>query len=256
MNHRHRSWMAAFAGGGLVLSAALVCTEPVAADWDPGDDHKMHYPQLPDFNGLDVNFRSPQVVADDWRCSESGPVTDIHFWFSAVQDWFDPNGPLTAQIFNIHLSIHENLPPDAVIPYSRPGALLWQRDYAPTDPAVKIRVYGTGPQGWFDPALGLCIPNDHFNIYQMNIDPIEDPFVQQVGEIYWLDISISAADLLGWKSSGSPQFMDDGVWAPDYNDPAAPWLPLIYPTCHEQAGQSMDLAFVITGKPEVEPKWS
>ena len=47
------------------------------AHWNLGDGHKMHFPQLPDPNGWDVYATSsdvnlPVVVADDWRCSETG----------------------------------------------------------------------------------------------------------------------------------------------------------------------------------------
>jgi len=31
-------------------------TGPVRADWDPGDGHKMHFPQLPDPEGWDVRI--------------------------------------------------------------------------------------------------------------------------------------------------------------------------------------------------------
>jgi hypothetical protein len=42
-------------------------------------DHKMHFPQLPDPTGWDVKAG---CLEDDWECSETGYVTDIHFWGS------------------------------------------------------------------------------------------------------------------------------------------------------------------------------
>ncbi len=48
----------------------------------PEDGHKMHFPQLPDEDGWDVNATQPQVLADDWTCSQTGWVKDIHFWGS------------------------------------------------------------------------------------------------------------------------------------------------------------------------------
>ena len=50
--------------------------------WRPGDRHKMHFPQLPDESGWDVRATRPVVLGDDWRCSETGWVKDIHFWGS------------------------------------------------------------------------------------------------------------------------------------------------------------------------------
>jgi len=74
---------------------------PTWADWDPGDGHKMHFPQMPDPNGWDVNMTYQpdvepfRILADDWMCSETGPVTDIHFWgsweddFVGIIEWID-----------------------------------------------------------------------------------------------------------------------------------------------------------------------
>ena len=66
----------------LAVAIALGTAGPALADWDPGDGHKMHYPQLPDEDGWDVKAIDGICLADDWLCTESGPVTDIHFWGS------------------------------------------------------------------------------------------------------------------------------------------------------------------------------
>jgi hypothetical protein len=71
----------------------LVCACLLAAgigsvavgDWYPGDGHKMHYPQLPDPFGWDICVYD-QWVADDFQCSEDGPIKDIHLWCSWLQD--------------------------------------------------------------------------------------------------------------------------------------------------------------------------
>jgi hypothetical protein len=206
------------------------------ADWKPGDPYKMHYPQLPDPTGWDVNATWPKVLADDWRCTETGPVSDIHFWGSYYNDQQVP-------IESIHLSIHKDIPADPAGGYSRPGELLWERDLLPGQ--WTQRVYGQGPQGWYDPNTGQYIPNNHNLIWQYNVDPILDPFIQQVGEIYWLDISVKlppgVAPVWGWKTSRE-HFNDDAVWT-DVDGTAAPfWRELRDPL----DGHSLDLAFVIT----------
>ena len=74
-----RSHMVALA---CVMTSTIVA-RPATADWMEGDDHKMHFPQLPDPNGWDIEIVSFQhEVADDWICSKTGPVNDIHFWTS------------------------------------------------------------------------------------------------------------------------------------------------------------------------------
>jgi len=238
---------------GRSIDLAFVITG--SEGWDEGDEHKMHFPQLPDYDGIDVNFTDPKVLADDWRCSASGPVDDIHFWFSAQDDWLYLEPDMTGQIFNIHLSIHANIPdPDGPGPlYSMPGDLLWQTDFPPVAPEVSFRVWAQGNQGWYDPNQGAYYPNDHYRIYQCNIIDIPEPFIQEEGKIYWLDISLASAAPLGWKTADRDRypepytghhFEDDAVWG-DFPIPV--WQELRYPPLHPNELQSIDLAFVITG---------
>jgi hypothetical protein len=215
--------------------AVLLGTGPVLADWFPGEPHKMHYPQLPDPFGWDVNATFPKVLADDWQCSQTGPVTDIHLWGSYE---FDVQSP----ILRIHTSIHENIPETPTSP-SMPGALLWERDFFPPEFQV-LDPYGTGDQGWYDPNTGQWRRPDHFRFHQINIENIQEPFTQEVGKIYWLDISVEVEDPFyrwGWKTS-QDHFMDDAVWS-DFG--LEGWQELRDPITFE----SLDLAFVITPEP-------
>ena len=72
----------------LVASACvlgmLVFGSSALAHWEPGDGHKMHFPQLPDPAGWDIGAAQGQFIcqADDYMCSETGKVTDIHVWGS------------------------------------------------------------------------------------------------------------------------------------------------------------------------------
>ena len=225
-----------------VVAVALLALAGAAwADWDIDDGHKMHYPQLPDPDGWDVNFTEPKVLADDWRCTRSGPVSDIHFWMSSRQDH-------PFQLLNIHASIHTD---DLSNPdFSQPGDLLWKADFDAS--MFTVRDWGTGVQGWYDPnpIPPVVEPDDHFLIYQVNITQIPDPFPQKVGEVYWLDLSVSlldpaAASQLGWKTS-LEHFRDDAVWSDaDAAGGVTGWQPLFDP----YNGETLDLAFVITPEP-------
>lgn len=216
----------------------------------------MHFPQLPDSFGLDADFTYPKVLADDWRCAGTGALADIHFWFSARDDWFNPYGDFAGRISNIHVGIRSNVPdPDGGGPlYSMPGDTLWTRDFAPDSPHVTFNEYAIGDQGWFNPHTTEYTPNDHTKIYQCNIVRIPQPFEQQQDSIYWLELSIATDDsvspdsLLGWKTAdlarypgnfaGSP-FEDDAVWG-SLPDPV--WGELKHPD-----GYGLDLAFVVGG---------
>lgn len=239
------------ARGGWCVLAVLACAGAAHADWNPGDPHKMHYPQLPDPQGIDVAMNqfpgNPNLrwIGDDWRCSETGPVRDIHFWYSLRGDVPPPpNG--TAVFSSLNVRIYSDVPAGPGGPnFSQPGQLLWERSFLP--PQFQTRIYGTGNQAWSDPFNdGLFIPNDHNTFYQLNIPVIDDPFIQQVGTLYWLvlqAVPITQSAEIGWKTSGSPQHMDTAVWGNGVT-----WNPYYDPRI-PTAAVPIDLAFVITPAP-------
>lgn len=231
------------ARAGAWLAAALVTVAflpfQTRGDWVPDDGHKMHWPQLPDPNGWDVRVEG-QTVADDWMCTQSGPVSGIHFWVSWHEDGGNP-----ADILNVHLSIHSDIPdPDGSGPmYSMPGAPLWQQDFAPQQ--IQFTGPQIGVQGWYDPAGGFVMPNDHQNYWQINVANIPEPFFQLMGTVYWLDVQIatSSSQPIGWKTTTDVlRFNDDAV----YWQATGGWGELRNPL---EPTQSLDMAFVIVPEP-------
>jgi len=238
------------------VGLGLIGFAPVAkADWNPGDPYKMHYPQLPDLspNGLDVlatfggYFFNPaqgayvplgnKVLADDFLCTQSGPITDIHIWGSWLYNARDPNA-------KFHLSIHADNPVGTGgLNYSTPGQTLWAMDLTP----AHQRLYANAPENFFDPNTSTILgPDTEVWQYNFYIDPVV-AWSQQVGTIYWLDVQYLPSapfttNLFGWKTS-IEHFQDDAVFGDNIlpgEDPSS-WSELLYPT-----GQSRDLAFVIT----------
>jgi hypothetical protein len=215
----------------VVLIGGYMAT-PVVAHWDPGECYKMHYPQLPidlvdpGSNGIDVAFEFGRL-ADDWQCTESGEVTDIHFWIS----W---ENSMVGAIDGFTVAIWSDNPvgPDG---YSIPDSLLWSRDFAPGD--FVVRDMDDHVQDWFNPWTGEYSSADHFVWQQINIIDIEAPFYQEEGDIYWLEIDMWGAQFCGWKVSGSEHFRDDAV----YRD-----FPRFKELRDPNTLESLDLAFVIT----------
>jgi hypothetical protein len=233
----------------MLIVASISMLGTTTADWDPEDGHKMHWPQLPDPNGWDVYATAgldqyPWVcAADDWQCSETGYIKDIHFWGS----WYND---LVGEIDHFVIGIAANIPPE-----DNPNG-YWSM---PGETFVEWEIYDwvergpyNGNQGWYwsyDEG-NPWEPNNHQLYWQYNVFLDEqDWFWQEEGTIYWLFISAIVKEdptgqpLWGWKSTTEDlQFMDAavwGLWGELY------WLPLHHPT-----GVLLDLAFVITGGDE------
>jgi len=250
-----------------VCLLAVTWVAPLRADWDPGDPYKMHWPQLPDLGptGLDVFASWPypgpvptgKILADDWMCTSSGPVSDIHVWGSWNQDILphDATGITDPRAVEFKLSIHTDIPAGtAGVPYSQPGAKLWESIFTPGDPSWTVRPYATGVlEQFYDPNLGQVIGTDTV-VWQYNffIDPAL-AFSQQAGTIYWLDVQalpLSPDAVWGWKTS-LDHWNDDAVFgdnAAPFADPPG-WRDMHYPPGHPFGGQSIDQAFVITPEP-------
>jgi len=234
---------------GICLSLMLLSTSIITADWDPDDDHKMHFPQLPDIDGWDVYATSLEndtgvMLADDWRCIQGGPVTDIHFWGSWLND-------VKGSIDVFRIGIFSNIPADqSPTGYSMPGNLLWLQHFN----MWEERVYDSPGQGFFYPQHDEYIQLDHNTYYQYNIMDIQDPLVQKKGTIYWLSITAfvkqaepgTVQPIWGWKSSEN-HWNDDAVWT--FID-TIQWIEMYEPPDFQQ---SLDLAFVIDGEPVEDP---
>ncbi len=223
----------------LFLTLCLLFASTMAlGDWNVGDGHKMHYPQLPDPNGWGVDNTYPIFLADDWTCSNTGPVKDVHFWGA----W---QGDLVGTIEYIRLEIFSDDPNGG-----GPRTRLWHDNFY-SDPGTdqmgfKVRKWGEGDQGWYHPGAMMYISHDHVNIWQYNFSiPEGSAFTQEKGKNYWLCIFAEIPDSnvyqFGWKTSISEHHGGDAVW----DDPGETnWR-----TLTDLGGKPLDLAFVITPEP-------
>lgn len=240
----------------LITLCVLIVSGTSLADLAPPGCSKWAQPPDLGPTGIDVYATDPMVLADDFLCNQTGPVTRIHIWGSWLGDYL-PNEPTggNPSPYNVAftLSIHGDIP--AVAPggpgYSTPGALLWERTFNPGQFSADL--FSEGPEGWYNPNTGEYIPEgDHQAwLYRFYIDP-GDAFIQggtaQEPIVYWLDVSATPLDdqaLFGWKTS-SQHWNDDAVWADSHQ---GPWNELRYPPGHPAEGQSIDLAFAVIPEP-------
>lgn len=225
---------------GLLLVGCLALAGAARADWNPGDPFKWLQPPDLTNTGVDVQVNYYRTLADDFLCTESGPITDIHIWGSFKSDLVPPLP------FPIRLGIWTNVP-DGGQGFSTPGTRVWDKTFYAGD--YTSRQYATVSQGeyFWDPVSGD--QGSDTKVYQFNffINPAQ-AFSQVLGTTYWLSVHAQLDPALypfGWKTS-LQHWMDDAVYRASGSDP---WQELTYFTGHPLAGQSMDLAFVMTTVP-------
>ncbi|GAF68335.1 unnamed protein product, partial [marine sediment metagenome] len=219
--------------------------KPAGEPCEPVPEIKwVQWPDLDD-DGMDVDASYCQIIGDDFPCSESGPITDIHIWASWRLDEA-PDGD--ANLVDFRLSIYSDNP---VGPHgwSEPNQLLWWRDFQSGEFDVSLYEWGLN-EGWYSPCSDVY---DSFSdtqcwLYEFYIDPC-GAFIQQ-GDTsdpatYWLVVEADPHDenaYFGVKTRDyyDGHYKDDAVWSlPGDKD----WQELRYPREHQFANESIDLAF-------------
>ena len=259
---------------GEVIGRVTFSGDFIPPEHDPYREEEPKWEQLPDLSptGLDVaaswcwtcheeQMVPPpwgNVLADDFECRTTGPLTEIRVWGSWLSDLL-PNGDPAAVDFT--LSIHKDIPdPDPNNPedYSMPGEILWIGS-----PPFYVTLYADQlEEGWYDPYFDSHSPpplgDTECYEYVFSLDAC-DTFIQQgkPGEpvVYWLDVQAyphNEEAWFGWKTS-LDHWNDDAVWGTDM-DPPPWWDELRYPADHPYAGESIDLAFAIYGD-DLYSKW-
>ncbi len=207
--------------------------------------YKMHYPQYPDLSraGLAVDM-SQVALADDFLCTETGPIEMVRMWGAFAGDLL-PGSGADSLIFQI--SIHANIPAGEQVPWSMPGQVLWSRILGPSDYTATEVSHDT-TEGWYDPVQDAWSPDNHRKAFSYEFTITGDPFRQQEGTIYWLSVKDipprEASYLFGWKTTlPDLRWQDDAV----YGFESIGWLELSYPQRHPYELDSVDLAFELEG---------
>ena len=186
------------------------------------------------------------IVADDWLCTNSRPVSDIHWWGSFLS-WTGNSLPPSPPVA-YHFAIWTDVPTNANNHFSHPGSVLWDYIASTTDPNLKATWVG-----WdLDPRDPCALPETCFKFdYAL---PNASWFTQPNGtNIFWLSISAiypAGTPLqypFGWKTRPHvPVPPDDAVrifepLVPSKGIPFSSGQPIEYP-----AGTSWDMAFRLT----------
>lgn len=178
----------------ILAGVLLLAVTPAQADWP--NTNATKWVQYPDpFNGLDVSVSQPLILADDFQCTNTGPITDIHIWASWLDNNPDPNTVITLGIWTDVPAVPPNNP------YSHPGSLLWSQTFGPGQYAV--RPWMTAQEPFWNPDTGIL--GYDYMIFQYNFYPA-NPFVQQgsaaAPQTYWLSVTAGQNTApFGWKTS-------------------------------------------------------
>ena len=186
-----------------LASILLLAATPVRADWP--NTNATKWVQYPDLSfGVDFAATQPLILAEDFQCTDPGPITDIHIWAAWVGNTPDPNTVVT-------LGIWTDVPAIPGGPFSHPGRLLWSQAFGPGQYAV--RPWMTAPEIFWNPDTGFQ-GSDNL-IFQYNFYPTT-PFVQQgsanAPQTYWLSVTAAQTTaMFGWKTSTN-QWSDVAVY--------------------------------------------
>lgn len=233
---------------GRPFGLAFMLTTPTNPPPPPGciDNDGAKYVQLPNFQGLDVWNNGPYVLADDFVCTNTGPISDIHLWGS----WLGDQPPDTN--IGFWIAIYDDVPVNATNNFSHPGNLLWNEQFTPGQYIQSF--WGTGSESFLDPGppnnLGPESNIWYYCFYPTNI------FTQQgsasAPKIYWLMVYASGTTRqYGWKTT-TVVSNDVSVHAPW---PGSPPIgnPGWTPTLQSPTGGTLDLAFKLTTATNIPP---
>ncbi len=245
----YSGWVPTTSPTGLPLDLAFKITTATNVPPPEGcvETNGVKYVQWPNlFGGLDVWDNGPWVLADDFICTNSGPISDIHLWGS----WFT-NGVGTNLTF--WLAIYSDVPVNPTNSFSHPGNLLWQQQFAPSQYSQSF--WGSAQELFLDPGPPQILGPDfvvwYYCFYPTNAFQTGSSAAPTT---YWLVVYAQspAAEpfLYGWKTTTNVQH-DVSVFAPWTGVPPPnpwPWNPT-----HDSVGLPLDLAFKITTVTNVPP---
>jgi hypothetical protein len=211
------------------------------------------------------DYNNPPIVADDWKCIDDRPITDIHWWGSFI-GWNSPDPPpVLPKAF--HIGIWSDVPDPNVNDYndySHPGQLLWE--HFCDNYVMNFAGYDVDPRtGNPDPNVPVEPTEACFQFNQLLSQ--KDWFYQENdpcdvnGTVYWLSISAVWDPCQppppfdwGWKTRAH-YFNDDavqiqsvfgGLWPPVVGSIWGGGIPIQYPPYWNPDSISFDMAFELT----------
>jgi len=225
------------------LDLAFALTTGRQATNPPPPNKWAQYPDRQ--GGLDVNNTFPNIVADDFLCTEAGTITNIQLWASFKNN-LTPNNNA-----GFGLAFWTDVPAGTAGTgnnvFSHPGQLVCSNWFGPGE--YTVTPDGVGDEMFYDPSTGEMTPETQ--IWRYEFRP-KDPCCQKGStnspRVYWLSVYSQQPTgwFVGWKTSTN-HWNDDGVFGhmTAAGGAVGDWKELRDP----RTGQSLDLAFVLQNGP-------
>jgi len=175
-------------------------------------------------DGIDVNAsldnQPPYILADDFKCNTTTPISDIHVWGSWRYDLLPKDatgGPDPTQVV-FFLSVHEDIPAGQGGPRTA-GPARCSTDGHSSPGVQGLAVPDDINEGWLDPPERYNVQGDHV-CWQYDFEVPREEWFWQRGTpekpiIYWLDVQAQPLNepnaRFGWKTS-TRHWNDDAVW--------------------------------------------
>ena len=185
------------------------------------------------------------IVADDFKCLDPRPVTDLHWWgsYPGPEPGTPPHHP-DKFLIRFWTDVPAGMDPDPEIDWSHPGEPIheiWCDNYRVSEEPV-----GQDIDVWEYDETGEILIKDDCYQYNQDLAPAEY-FPQTEGEIYWISIQALYEEPIefpwGWKTRPD-SWNDDAVIGWDIVGGFA-WDPIwdISPTGVER---SWDMAYELS----------
>jgi hypothetical protein len=199
------------------------------------------------FNQPDVPSDCPEVfgpvmVADDFLCNSSEPITALRWWGS-FEDWQDDTVPQANLPTGFHLTIWTDVPAGVDADYSHPGQVIWE-NYCDT--------YDVNFFGWEHDPRSQEANLAKFEFYQ-ELSPRDYWYQPNDVNTYWLGIMAiydqKPNSVWGWETR--PHYYNDDAIRlfarpePDTNYPPEVFEPV------EFDSNSWDLSFELISNPKM-----
>ena len=189
------------------LAVTLKLPRPIHPCYDTNLVKFLNPPNVD--GGLDVkDSRQNIVLADDFLCTNAGPITDIYLWGS----WLSNN---IGTVTNFWIGIYNDIPATAANPTVIPARTCSGRRHSPLDNTEKLRGQREKRVFLIPPITPILGPDNQAWFYCFHAI---NPFVQQGTTAsptnYWLAVrALLPPDgtLYGWKTSLVP-YNDAAVW--------------------------------------------